>query len=71
MIKKLRETENGSLLGTCTEQDLKRTQGETIHSYLVQAVSQVLQLSVVHTVNESTICLPIGVECNHFHAETT
>lgn len=71
MIKKLRENENGSLLGTCTEQDLKRTQGETIHSYPVQAVSQVLHLYAVHTVKEGTISLPIGVECNHFHAETT
>lgn len=41
------------------------------HSYLVQAVSQVLQLYAVHTVKEGMISLPSEVECNHFHAETT
>lgn len=68
---KLEKTENGSLLGTRTEQDLKRTQGETIHSYLAQAVFQVLQIHAVHVVRGGMLSPLIEVDWNHFHAEAT
>lgn len=56
-------------LGMWTEQDLNKTQRETAHLYLAQAVSQVLHTHAVHADRKGTVNLLIEAHCNHFMQE--
>lgn len=65
-IRQLGKTINGSPLETWTEQDLKKTQRETTHLYLAQAVSQVLQAHAMHAERKGTISLLIKASCRSY-----